>query len=130
MLGIVYLKTCCTFVAVNHSQQHKQNTNVMKASYKEAVLASNKAMKQECKSLGYALRLIEQTEGVNDELRKVAKHVSKASEAYQKVSNEARKSKGGSFVPFYVLQYLFKNSEALLSIKAQKVAASIVDKLN
>lgn len=103
----------------------------MKATYKEAVLASNKAMKQECRTLGYALRLIEQTEGVDAEIRKVAKHVVKSGEAYTKVQEECRRNKvTGTFVPFYVLQYLFKNSEALLAIKASKVAASIVDKLN
>lgn len=87
----------------------------MKTTQKKAieykdVLDSNKALKENCKTLGYALKLISECANVHDKLKESAKLLQKkGNEAmYKECAENCRKTKDGKFTPFYVLQYLYK----------------------
>lgn len=86
-------------------KQEKVNT------YKVEVLDSIAAIKQECRTLGYALKVIRDTNGVHAEMKRKARLLlnSKSGlEAYKLCAEKCRKTKSGNFTPFYVLQYLKK----------------------
>ena len=76
--------------------------------YTEMVINSNKAIKTHCKSLGYALTVIINTEGTNDKIKKVAKAIKKDSVLYEEFKKNVRVTKTGKFVPFYCLQAIYK----------------------
>lgn len=87
----------------------------MKATVNKAinyvdVLNSNKALKQNCKTLGFALKLISECANVHSILKNSAKQLQKkGNEAmYKDCAENCRKTKDGNFTPFYVLQYLYK----------------------
>lgn len=85
-----------------------QAKNTKKVSnYETIVLTSNKALKLECKTLGYAFKMITETKGVNAELVKKAKEVQKSKALYDKFAADVRKNKQGQFVPFYCMQLLY-----------------------
>jgi hypothetical protein len=81
-----------------------------KAIEYKAVLDSNKALKENCKTLGYALKLISECTNVHAKLKEGAKELQKkGNEAkYKECAENCRKTKDGKFTPFYVLQYLYK----------------------
>jgi len=77
------------------------------SNYAAKVFGSNEAMKQECKTLGYAFRMILNTEGVDLDLKKMAKTVQSDKVAYDTFATKVRKNPKGQFVPFYCLQLLY-----------------------
>ena len=85
-----------------------QANNTKKVSnYELIVLDSNKALKLECKTLGYAFKMITETKGVNAELIKKAKEVLKSKALYDTFAADVRKNKKGQYVPFYCMQLLY-----------------------
>ena len=85
-------------------------TTVKKAIDYKAVLDSNKALKENCKTLGYALKLISECTNVHPKLKESAKELQKKGNEtkYKECAENCRKTKDGKFTPFYVLQYLYK----------------------
>jgi hypothetical protein len=96
------------------------------SNYATKVFGSNEAMKQECKTLGYAFRMIINTDGVDADLKKMAKTVQSDKVAYDTFATKVRKNPKGQFVPFYCLQLLYAilpKQESKASVKPAKVSA-------
>jgi hypothetical protein len=117
-------------IALNKQHIHNLNTNTMTttakktSNYATKVFGSNEAMKQECKTLGYAFRMIINTDGVDADLKKMAKVVQSDKVAYDTFATKVRKNPKGQFVPFYCLQLLYAilpKKETKASVKPASV---------
>jgi hypothetical protein len=100
------------------------STTKKTSNYATKVFGSNEAMKAECKTLGYAFRMIINTDGVDSDLKKIAKSVQSDKVAYDTFATKVRKNLKGQFVPFYCLQLLFTmlpKEETKASVKPAKV---------
>ena len=92
---------------LNQAANEVRNKPKKSSEYERIVLSSNQALKLECKTLGYAFKMIIETKGVNSELIKQAKEVQRNKAIYDDFALTVRKTKKGSFVPFYCMQLLY-----------------------
>jgi hypothetical protein len=101
------------------------STTKKTSNYAAKVFGSNDALKSECKTLGYAFRMIINTEGVDLDIKKMAKVVQSDKVAYDSFATKVRKNLKGQFVPFYCLQLLYAmlpKQETKASVKPAKPA--------
>ena len=76
--------------------------------YDEMVLQSNKVLKEDCNTLGYALKVLTTTEGIHKDIVSTCKLAKKDMDVYKEIVNNCRKTKKGYFRPFYVMQHIYK----------------------
>lgn len=66
---------------------------------KEAIKESKAALRTECRTLGYALKMIGSIKGVNPEIAAYARKIQKDSEWYELFSSTVKRTKSGNFSP-------------------------------
>lgn len=86
----------------------KNTSEVKESNYKVIVLNSNKALKEDCNTLGYALKVLTTTEGINKTIVDYCKKAKKDKAIYSDMVKNVRNTKKGYFRPFYVMQYIYK----------------------
>lgn len=77
-------------------------------TYKDLVIGTNRALKEDCKTFGYNIKLLNEFKDMPKELKPYLVKLKKDKEFYQKASKEVRTTKAGAFRPFYTLQYLYR----------------------
>ena len=92
--------------------EKSNGTKVKVSDYAKNVIATNKALKRETRTLGGCLKLMAnfQTEmGLNSSQIAIIKLLRDDHKAYQTFKKVCRKSKSGNYSPFFILQAIHKS---------------------
>lgn len=78
------------------------------SNYKELVLKTNTALKENCNTFGYTLKVLLDLDQTPNEFKAIIRKAKKDKELYVELQSKVRKTKKGHFRPFYTLQLLYK----------------------
>lgn len=99
-----------TATAVKTAKAKSTTTKV--SAYKTNVLTTNKALRQECKTLGGAVSILwffRKEIGLSSQYCKIIAAIRKDKVIYNAFKDNCRISKAGNYAPFFVLQAIHKS---------------------
>lgn len=89
-----------------------KSTTTKVSAYKKNVLSTNKALRQECKTLGGAVSILwffRKEIGLSAQYCKIISAIRKDKVIYNAFKSNCRISKAGNYAPFFVLQAIHKS---------------------
>lgn len=76
----------------------------------DEIKSSKLALRTECRTLAYALKIIGEIKGVNELIAAQAKRAKKYPEFYKAIETGVKRTKSGNFSPSLTIEYLAKVS--------------------